>query len=318
MAMEDLDVKINTMCREKLFSLIQDNSVRFKKINIRRTKGNEKNSIEHLDELYASYERLLRFIPKDLLKIEKSVRLKFLVPLNEERKIRILSTIHEEMELIVEQMIKKFRELYRVKGKQEEFDARIEETRSKCKANFESTLDKTIQTLNTELQSSAAISPDQLQEKYGIDRETLNQMHLVKVLQEIHSIFDKLKGEGIEVSVLDGVHESIIQRVKWGRNLESEIPPTHDVVGRKAWRMRVAKESVKLKEMIYGLHTLTEYLHKQEDQRNHDVIQKTWNRIEESIAEIPGDESEALLLKLKPFYHLLENPVPLDKEGEGV
>ena len=28
--MEDLDAKIDTMCREKLFILIQDNSVRFK------------------------------------------------------------------------------------------------------------------------------------------------------------------------------------------------------------------------------------------------------------------------------------------------
>ena len=47
--MEDLDAKIDTMCREQLFTLIQENSVRSKKINIRQTKNNKKNSIEHLD-----------------------------------------------------------------------------------------------------------------------------------------------------------------------------------------------------------------------------------------------------------------------------
>lgn len=315
--MEHLDAKIDTMCREKLFSLIQDNSVRFKKINIRRTKGNQKNSMEHLDELYASYERLLRFIPKELLKIEESVRLKFLVALNEERKIRILSNIHEEMGLIVEQMVKKFQDLYKAKGSKDEFDARIEQTRSKCKNNFESRLDKLIQTLNAGLQSSKAVSPEQLQDKYGIDKETLNQMHLVKALQGIHAIFDELKSNDIEPAVLDGVHEAIIERVKMGKKFENKIPPAHDVVARKTWRMRVAKESVKLKEMIYSLHTLTESLQKPEDLRNHDVIQKTWDRIEKTIAEIPENESESVLLKLKPFGRLLEKPASVDKGGEN-
>lgn len=315
--MERLDAKIDTMCREKLFSLIQDNSVRFKKINIRRTKGNQKNSMEHLDELYASYERLLRFIPKELLKIEESVRLKFLVALNEERKIRILSNIHEEMGLIVQQMVKKFQDLYKAKGSKDEFDARIEQTQSKCKNNFESRLDKLIQTLNAGLQSSKAVSPEQLQDKYGIDKETLNQMHLVKALQGIHAIFDELKSNDIEPTVLDGVHEAIIERVKMGKKFENKIPPAHDVVARKAWRMRVAKESLKLKEMIYSLHTLTESLQKPEDLRNHDVIQKTWDRIENTIAEIPENESEIVLLKLKPFYRLLEKPASVDKGGEN-
>ncbi|GJL78355.1 MAG: hypothetical protein NPINA01_13440 [Nitrospinaceae bacterium] len=303
--MEDLDVKIDTMCREKLFTLIQDNSVRFKKINIRQTKNNKKNSIEHLDELYASYDRLLRSIPKDILKLEQTIRLKFQVPLNEERKVRVLSNLHEEMELIIGQMVQKFQELYRVKGCLDDFNARIEQTRSKSKENLESAVDKLVLTLNKELETSKTMSPDELQSKYGIDKEAMNQMHLVKVLQGIHIIFDNLKNTGIEESVLNGVHEGIIERVKFGKKVENEIPPTHDVIARKTWRMRVARETVKLKEMIYSLHTLAEYLQKQEDQRNYEVIHKIRGRIEESFDEFPKDESERVLSKLKPFYDLL-------------
>jgi hypothetical protein len=305
--MEDLDVKIDTMCREKLFTLIQENSVRSKKINIRQTKNNKKNSIEHLDELYASYEKLLRGISKELLNIEKVIRRKFLLTLNEERKIRVLSSINEEMDLIIQEMIKKYQELYTLKGSGDEFNSRIEQTAANHKENLETIMDKLVHTLDKEMETTNSISPDQLQEKYGIDRETLNQMHLVKVLQDIHMMFPKMTDNNIDESVLNGVHDGIIERVKFAKKVENQIPPARDVTGRKAWRMRVAKETVKMKEMIYALHSLAESVQKLEEQRNYDVIKKTWGRIEETFDEHPKEEAELILEKLKPFYNLLDN-----------
>jgi len=305
--MEDLDVKIDTMCREQLFTLIQENAVRSKKINIRQTKNNKKNSIEHLDELYASYEKLLRGISKELLNIEKKIRLKFLLTLNENRKIRVLSTINEEMDLIIQEMVTKYQQLYTLKGNSEEFKTRIEQTALKHKENLETMMDKLVQTLDVEMQTTNSISPDQLQEKYGIDRETLNQMHLVKVLQEIHMMFDKMNENHIDETVTNGVHEGIIERVKFAKKVENQIPSSHDVVARKAWRMRVAKETVKMKEMIYALHSLAESVQKPKEQRNYDIIHKTWSRIEETFDEHPKEESEIILISLKPFYSLLDN-----------
>jgi len=305
--MEDLDVKIDTMCREKLFTLIQENSVRFKKINIRQTKNNNKNSIEHLDELYASYEKLLRAIPKELLNIEKKIRQKFVLTLDDKRKIKVLATIGEEMELIVQEMIKKLQEQYTLKGKGDEFESRMERTRAKCKENIESLMNKLIQTLNVEMETTQSLNPDQLQKKYGIDRETLNQMHLVKVLQDMHVIFNNLQNNGIDGAILNGVHEGIIERVKFAKKAENQFPPTRDVLARKAWRMRVAKETTKMKEMIYALHSLAEYVQKPEDQRNHEIIRKIWGRIGETCAENPKEEAEVILIKLKPFYNLLDN-----------
>jgi hypothetical protein len=304
--MEDLDVKIDTMCREQLFTLIQENSVRSKKINIRQTKNNKKNSIEHLDELYASYEKLLRGITKELLNIEKKIRLKFLLTLNDERKTRVLSTINEEMHLIIQEMITKFQQLYTLKGNGDEFNSRIEQTAAKYKENLENMMDKLVHTLDVEMQTTNSISPDQLKEKYGLDIETLNQMHLVKVFQEIHMMFGKCKENNMDETILNGVHEGIIERVKFSKRIENDIPPSRDILGRKAWRMRVAKETVKMKEMIYALHSLTESVLKPEEQRNYEVINKTWGRIEETFDEHPKEEAEIILLKLKPFYKIFE------------
>ena len=168
-------------------------------------------------------------------------------------------------------------------------------------------MDKLVQTLDVEMQTTNSISPDQLQEKYGIDRETLNQMHLVKVLQEIHIMFDKMNENHIDETVTNGVHEGIIERVKFAKKVENQIPSSHDVVARKAWRMRVAKETVKTKEMIYALHSLAESVQKPKEQRNYDIIQKTWSRIEETFDEHPKEEAEIILTSLKPFYSLLDN-----------
>lgn len=305
--MEALDAKIDVLEREKIISLIQENSVRYKKINIRQTGNNNKNSIEHLDELVSSYEKLLRSMPREVFKIEQTVRLKFLEPLEEERKMKVLSSINQEMELILNQMVKKFQDLYKVKGLEEVFNARMEQNRSRCKENSDKQMDKLAQVLKTKLASSTSISPAQLEKKYGIDQESLNQLHLVKILQDVNSMFDALKHDGTDEAVLNAVHEAIVERVKSGKELEKMLPPQHQVAARKEWRMRVAKESVRLKEMIVSIFTLAGHLQNSKEQRNYDVIKKNWGRIEETFDEVPEEQAEKVLLKLKPFYHLLEN-----------
>ena len=304
--MENLDAKIDVLGREKIFSLIQENSVRFKKINIRQTGSNNKHSLEHLDELVASYEKLLRCMPREFFKIEQSIRLKFLEPLGDERKINILTCINQEMELILNQMVTKFQDLYKVKNREEDFNTRMEKTRSRCKENVEKQMGKLVNVLKTELQDSKSISPAQLEKKYGIDQASLNQLHLVKVLQDITAMFHSFKNNGTDEAVLNSVHEAIIERVKLGKELEKMLPPQHQVVARKEWRMRVAKESVRLKEMIGSIFSLAGHLQIPSEKRNYDVIKKNWERIEETFEEVPEEHMESVLAKIKPFYNLLE------------
>jgi len=306
--MEDLDAKMDVLEREKIFSLIAENSVRYKKINVRHTSNNNKNSIEHLDELVASYERLLRYMPKEFFKIEQTLRLKFFVPLDEKRKTKILASVNQDMELIQEQVITKFQGLYKVKGQEAQFNARMEKNSSSCKENADKQMEKMVQFLQKQLQASTSITPGQLEKKYGIDQASLHQLHLIEVLQEINAIFDAFKNNGIDESILNSVHEAIVERIKLGRELEKMLPPTHQAVARKEWRMRVAKESVRLKEMILSIHILAGQIQKPNAERNFDVIKKHRGRIEESFDEIPEEKAEDVLCRLKPYYHLLENP----------
>jgi len=308
--MEDLDAKLDVLGREKIFSLIAENSVRYKKINVRHTGNNNKNSIEHLDELVASYERLLRAMPKEFFKIEQTIRLKFLEPLDEKRKTKILASVNQDMELIQEQVITKFQALYKVRGQEEAFNTRMTENLSRCKENADKQMEKIVQFLDNKLQASSSITPLQLEKKYGLGQESLHQLHLVEVLQDINSTFEDFKKNGIDASVLDTVHEAIIERVKLGKVLEKMLPPAHQVVARKEWRMRVAKESVRFKEMVLSIHILAGHIQKPKEERNFDIIKKHWSRIEETFDDVPEDKAEIVLSRLKPYYHLLENQNP--------
>ncbi|MFQ5448986.1 MAG: hypothetical protein ACE5E9_00065 [Nitrospinaceae bacterium] len=301
--MENLDLKIDTMVREKLVSLIQENSVRVGKINIRYTKNNKKYSMERLDALYATGERLLRFIPKQLLKIEKGVRIKFQVPMEEKRKKQVLANLQTEAETIIQQMIVKLRDLHTYLGQDEAFDRKIEQTRLKTKEDIEQQVEKMAEALRLELATERKMSPAELRDKYGIGEETLIQLNLVKVLQDIHLIFDKLK-ERVPVAVLEGVHEAFIQCIKIGEKVAGEIPPAHKVKERKAWKMVVARNTLDLKEIIFSTQALAEQVQIPKDRRNFVIIQKNWDRIAACLKDKP--DSEEVFSRLKPFYELLE------------
>ena len=96
--MEDLDTTLDIMERDKSVSLLQENSVRVKKNNIKFTKLNKKNSQEHLDLQLVSYERLVRNLIRQLLTMEKKIRLKYLTPMDEERELKLMRGWNTEVE----------------------------------------------------------------------------------------------------------------------------------------------------------------------------------------------------------------------------
>ena len=106
--MDDLDKTLDIMERDKSVSLLQENSVRTKKNNIKFTKINKKNSQEHLDAQLVSYERLVRNLIKQLLNLEKKIRLKYLIPMDEDRALKLMGVWNTEVECAVEDLSKKY------------------------------------------------------------------------------------------------------------------------------------------------------------------------------------------------------------------
>lgn len=78
--MDNVDDKIDTLMRDKLVSLMQENTVRIKNINIKYTTSNKKHTIERWRAFYDSFDKLFRNMPKDLVRVEKEVRSKFVQP----------------------------------------------------------------------------------------------------------------------------------------------------------------------------------------------------------------------------------------------
>ena len=114
------------MFREKIYHIEAENAARIKKLTIRYTKLNQKHSPEHLEALLGSYEKAIREIPRHYLRIEKSARLKYLVPLNDERLTIILDMMTTDVEMLIEKMNREYRIIYKNQQRLDEFDDRMQ------------------------------------------------------------------------------------------------------------------------------------------------------------------------------------------------
>ena len=126
--MRNLNSQIDPMFDEAIYHVEADNSRRIKKFNIRFTKANQKNSPEHLEALLGSYEKAIREVPRQFLRIEKTARQKYLVPLDEERRRELPKVMTDHVEMLVEKMNRKYRDIFKNQKRLEEFDDRIKDT----------------------------------------------------------------------------------------------------------------------------------------------------------------------------------------------
>lgn len=303
--MEDLDSKIDAMAREKLYALFEENSVRLGKINIRYTTKNQKLSLERLNDVYGSFERLLRSIPKELFNIEKKVRIKYQVPLAEDRRQRLLTELCNEVDRILNKFVADYQGQYAPFGEADAFIERTGQSRAAAIVQVNLQMDKLVESLNRELGGQEKIAPQRIQELYGIDEQTQLHLRIVDPIQNIHTQFDALRSRQVDAGVLDKIHQGIARMVQIGKKVEADLPPSHMVAERKAWKMKVAKEAVDLKQMILCLDALAGQLLLPKDSRNLEVVKNNWRRIEESLE---GKEAAAEVLTcIQPFYTLLEH-----------
>lgn len=302
--MDDLEWKIDRMIREKVVADIQETSVRVMNINVRFTKKNLKNSPEHLDAVISSFERLLRSVPKQIITVEKSVRVKYLVPMDEDRKIKMRKLLRTEVESIIEKMIKDYRELHALKNLASDFDQRIEKNRIKAKENIVTQMQKLEQAIAKEVGAPGRIPPSGLSEIYGIDESELIDLGLIAPLQNIHIIFDNLAKEAPLQKVFQSVREGIALSVEMLKRFESGMEGGLSVNDRKQHKMNVARESLVFKDVVLSINSLTEQIQTPPDQRNGAVLKKTWDSLEGALSGKPG--SELVINKIRPLYEIFE------------
>jgi hypothetical protein len=302
--MDDLDKKLDAQEREKIFTLIEESSVRVGKVNVRFTRDNKKNTEEHLDALYAVFERLIRFIIKDITNIEKKIRLTYMVPLTNERKHQIIIDMNLELDRVCDHLIKKYRPFYNVIGKANAFDERVEVTRKAAKEKMQVQIENVYDSLQKETNTIKKILPQEMSVKYGLEEIFLREMHFVEPLQEMHLVFDRLIANGIDENIFKGVHDAICFCVDFHHQLEKKMPPSHDVNGRKGWRMQVAKDADNMKELVFCFRALGNQIALNAEMRNSEIIKKNWQTIIDNLSDKP--ESESIIANVNSYYQLLE------------
>ena len=301
--MEDLDKTLDIMETDKCTSLLQENSVRTKKNNIKFTKLNKKNSQEHLDAQIVSYERLVRNLIKQLLNLEKKIRLKYLIPLDEERALKLMGWWNTEVECALEDLSKKYRVVHIQRRTVEEFDEKIIAMTAKAKIEIEREVPKLLENLAKEIGSSKRFDPKELSEIYGLDESVLVDLQVIDPLQKLHESFRKLRDSGFEKQLFKGLEDAIRIFVKNIKEAEGIVWSGRSADQRKEYKMKAAKLNINLKEIILNLLSLVQQALLPKDRRNSDVISKLKIKLE-SLFQVDSEYDE-IISRIKPFFETI-------------
>ena len=301
--MDDLDKTLDIMERDKCVSLLQENSVRTKKNNIKFTKINKKNSQEHLDAQLVSYERLVRNLIKQLLNLEKKIRLKYLIPMDEDRALKLMGVWNTEVECAVEDLSKKYRDIHIQRRTVEEFDAKLLDMKTKAKIEIESQIPVLKEFLLKEIGSSERFDPKELSNIYGLDESVLIDLQVIDPLQKLHESYRKLRESGCEKNVTKGLDDAICIFVKNIKEAESIVWSGRSPDQRKEYKMKAAKLNMNLKEINLNLLALVQQALLSKERRNSDLILKVKTKLE-NLFQI-DNEYDQIICRIKPFFEIV-------------
>ena len=301
--MRNLNSQIDPMFDEAIYHVEADNSRRIKKFNIRFTKANQKNSPEHLEALLGSYEKAIREVPRQFLRIEKTARQKYLVPLDEERRRELLKVMTDHVEMLVEKMNRKYRDIFKSQKRLEEFDSRIKDTLMAGKQRIDDETRKVSESLGEKLSSTSKVKPEELARLYELDESALIDLKAIEPLQAIHEVFECMQGNQNAKIAFEGIREGIVVCSKFGTQLGIDPSKDHTEAARRLKKRSIAAGTLALKDLIDAIYILTQQLKLPGENRNNDIIDKTYDRLKESLNKHDG--AEKVIARLQAFFKML-------------
>ena len=302
--MDNLDDKIDTLIRDKMVSLLQENSVRVKKLTIKYTKTNKKHTLDHWQAIYDSHDKVFRNMPKDLLRVQREVRLKFASGLDDQRVTRIRTLVNREAEVLIQKLTDEYRLEFEKLGKGEMFDERLIQTRKKIQENLEQSIQKCLDAVNQNEGQDINNNLDDLIRIYGVKESTLHEINIVSPLRNIHSLIGKGSGESGLKEILDQIQEGLrflfhdIQHVK--------INDVASKDARQRLKMEVARDTMTVRDVILNAQPLLEQLVRTPDLRNREIVEKSWLRLNE-ILEAQGSRWQPVAPGFQSLYQYMNN-----------
>ena len=302
LSMDNLDEKLDTLIRDKVISLIQENVIRIKKTTIKYTKINKKHTLEHWQLLFDSYGKIFRSMPRDLMRIEKEVRIKFVSPLTDERVVRLKTMINSEAELLIQKMSDEIRSEFVKLGQGDLFDEKVEETLRKFSASLEEQVQKSRDTVNAETGKGQKLSVQDLIDIYNVKESTLHEINIISPLQSINALLAKVNGDPRLTNTIENFQQGF-------RNLFQDIQGNrvNDVAtmnARKKVKMDVARDMMTVREIVLYTQPFLEQLVLPEDRRNEEVVKKSWNNIFE-VLDGQGGRWATTRPNFEPLYQFM-------------
>ena len=301
--MENLNNQIDKMFKGTIYLVLAENSSRVKKITVRYTKSNQVVSRECMEAILGSHEKAIREISRQFLRIEKSVRLKYLAPLDEKRHCDLLKMMTDNVEMLIEKMNREYRDVFKNQQRGEEFDERMKRTFIAAKQKMDEDISKVAESLNEKLNSSSKIKPSELAKLYELDESALIDLKAIEPLQIIHEIFGNMQGDQNSKIAFEGIQQGILICSKFGTQVQIDPSQTHTEAARRFKKRSLVAGTLVLKDLIDAIYILTQQLNLPVENRNNDIISKTYNRLKESLKEYDGVEK--VMASLSTFFQML-------------
>ncbi len=300
--MDNIDDKIDTWMRDKLVSLIQENAVRIKRTTTKFTGNNKKHTLEHWQALFDSYDKVFRSLPRDLLRVEREVRVKFVSPLTDARVNRLKTMINSEAEILIQKRAKECRPQFEKLGQGDLFDQQVQQTREKLNKSLEEQIQKTLDAVNSEAGQGKKLSVEDLIKIYNVKESTLHEINIISPLQSINAQLAKVNGDSSLADSLENLQQGF-------RNLfqdfqKNRISDVATMAARKKLKMEVARDTMTVREIVITTQPFLDQLVLPEDKRNPEVVRKSWGKVFE-ILEGQEGRWASVIPNFNPLYELM-------------
>ena len=301
--MDNLDEKIDTLIRDKMISLIQQNVVRIKRTTIKFTKSNKKHTIEHWQQIFDSYGKVFRSMPKDLMRVEKEVRIKFVSPITDERINRLKIMMNSEADVLFQKMTDECLPEFTKLGHGDTFEKQIEETRKTFLQNVELQIEKCLDAVNAETgQAKSKLNVQDLMKEYDVTEFTLHEMNIISPLQNINALLAKVNGDSALASTLENFQQGFRHLFKDIQKVQVNDVAT--MAARKKLKMEVARDTMTVREIVLNTQPFLEQLVLPEDRRNREIVKKSWRKFFEVLEGQDGRWATAIP-NFEPLYEFM-------------
>jgi len=300
--MDNLDDKIDTLIRDKLVSFIQENVARIKRITTKFTQNNKKFTLDHWQALYDSYDKMFRAMPRELLRVEREVRLKFVSTVSEDRVIRLKTMFNTETELLIQKLTKAYQPEFEKLGHGADFEARIEKSRKKLSESLDQNIQKCLDAVNGDTGQAKKATVEDLMQLYDVKETTLHGIQIVASLQTINSLLAQINGDAGLTEILENFQDGfrhMFQDIQKNRSTDVAT-----MEARKKFKMEVARDTMTVREIVLNTEPFLEQWALPEEKRNSEIIRKSWANVFDILEGREG-RWQAVIPNFKPLYEFM-------------